>query len=87
VFIEEHEQSIGDGVFVVANDKYADPDMWFDLPSDRHSQGCNLSFADGHVQMWHWKSPKKFKYHQQPSANQADHEDLYRMKASIPANL
>ena len=27
---------------------------WWDMPSDRHGQGANLSFADGHVE--HWKS-------------------------------
>ena len=28
------------------------------MPSDRHSQGGNLSFADGHVEHWKWAVPK-----------------------------
>jgi prepilin-type N-terminal cleavage/methylation domain-containing protein/prepilin-type processing-associated H-X9-DG protein len=32
---------------------------WGDLPTDRHSQGCNLSFADGHQWPIHWKAPKE----------------------------
>jgi len=31
---------------------------WADRPTDRHSQGCNLSFADGHAQFHRWKAPK-----------------------------
>ncbi len=33
---------------------------WWDMPSDRHNQGANLSFADGHVEHWKWKTPKIF---------------------------
>jgi prepilin-type N-terminal cleavage/methylation domain-containing protein/prepilin-type processing-associated H-X9-DG protein len=36
------------------------PDVWWDMPSDRHNQGANLSFADGHVEHWKWKTPKIF---------------------------
>jgi prepilin-type processing-associated H-X9-DG protein/prepilin-type N-terminal cleavage/methylation domain-containing protein len=30
---------------------------WAHQPSDRHSSGCNLSFADGHVERYGWKAP------------------------------
>ena len=30
------------------------------MPADRHDQGGNLSFADGHVEHWQWKAPKVF---------------------------
>src|SRR5208337_1662735 len=30
---------------------------WWDVPGNRHNQGCNLSFADGHVERWKWKVP------------------------------
>ena len=33
-------------------------ELWGDRPTDRHSQGCNLSFADGHAQFHRWKAPK-----------------------------
>jgi prepilin-type N-terminal cleavage/methylation domain-containing protein/prepilin-type processing-associated H-X9-DG protein len=34
--------------------------VWWDMPSDRHNRGANLSFADGHVEHWKWKEPKIF---------------------------
>jgi prepilin-type processing-associated H-X9-DG protein len=27
------------------------------MPSNRHNQGANLSFADGHAEHWHWRTP------------------------------
>ena len=36
------------------------PNVWWDMPSDRHNQGANLSFVDGHVDHWKWKTPKTF---------------------------
>ncbi len=33
-------------------------DGWGGIPTDRHSQGGNLSFADGHVEFHRWKAPK-----------------------------
>lgn len=27
---------------------------FWDLPASRHNNGCNLSFADGHVEHWKW---------------------------------
>jgi prepilin-type processing-associated H-X9-DG protein/prepilin-type N-terminal cleavage/methylation domain-containing protein len=34
--------------------------IWWDMPANRHNQGANLSFADGHVEHWKWKVPKIF---------------------------
>ena len=34
--------------------------VWWDMPSDRHSQGANISFVDGHVEHWRWRVPKIF---------------------------
>ena len=34
--------------------------QWWDMPSDRHNRGANLSFADGHVEHWKWQVPKVF---------------------------
>jgi prepilin-type processing-associated H-X9-DG protein len=28
------------------------------MPTDRHNQAANLSFADGHVEHWKWLVPK-----------------------------
>jgi len=32
--------------------------LWWDMPADRHNQGANLSFADGHSERWKWVFPK-----------------------------
>ena len=63
VFIEEHENSRWESSFVVvlatAGFKAAStPETsWISIPADRHEQGCNLSFADGHAETWRWKDP------------------------------
>jgi prepilin-type N-terminal cleavage/methylation domain-containing protein/prepilin-type processing-associated H-X9-DG protein len=57
VFIDESEYTIQDADF-------GNPPVgifgqeWWDMPSDRHSRGANLSFADGHVAHWKWAVPK-----------------------------
>ena len=73
VFLDEHPDSIDDGVFFIhvpgdlgertsVNDPTANPTFhgahWMDMPADRHSQGCNLSCADGHAIRLKWFSPK-----------------------------
>ena len=68
VFIDENSDSIIDAQF--GNPPaYENWDVWWDLPSSRHNQGGNLSFADGHVQHWKWAVPKIFYDYVQPVAN------------------
>jgi prepilin-type N-terminal cleavage/methylation domain-containing protein/prepilin-type processing-associated H-X9-DG protein len=61
VFIEEHENSIWSGGFMVLpRDKFPlNGGAWSSTPSDRHMQGCNLTFVDGHLEYWKWMAPKK----------------------------
>jgi len=59
VFIDESALTIQDAEF--GNPPVGSPyfeQEWWDMPSDRHSQGANLSFADGHVEHWKWAVPK-----------------------------
>jgi prepilin-type N-terminal cleavage/methylation domain-containing protein/prepilin-type processing-associated H-X9-DG protein len=66
VFIEEHENSRWESSFIVVPTvnpgsfkAAATPETsWISIPADRHGQGCNLSFADGHIEYWKWYSPK-----------------------------
>jgi prepilin-type processing-associated H-X9-DG protein len=58
VFIDEHPDTMLDSQFGNPAKLPFYFDMWFDKPADRHSQGCNLSFADGHAEHWRWKVPK-----------------------------
>ncbi len=65
VFIEEHESSRWLSSFLVpaprksaAEISAASSAVWYSTPSDRHAQGCNISFADGHFEYWRWLAPK-----------------------------
>jgi prepilin-type processing-associated H-X9-DG protein len=82
VFLDELEQSIDDGIFAVSFG-----DWWFELPADRHNQGCNLSFVDGHAEYHRWQAPKRFKKYLQPVASgdgDKDRRDLYWLQEGIP---
>jgi prepilin-type N-terminal cleavage/methylation domain-containing protein/prepilin-type processing-associated H-X9-DG protein len=58
VFLDVNEDEIMDTEFgiPVAPD-YWSQGYWWDVPGNRHNQGGNLSFADGHVEHWKWKVP------------------------------
>jgi prepilin-type N-terminal cleavage/methylation domain-containing protein/prepilin-type processing-associated H-X9-DG protein len=85
VFIDEHEQSIASGCFCIGQPS-DDPDAlwWLSTPADRHQQGCNLSFLDGHVEHWKWKAPKIYKGFDVPAAPGGDTDDLKRLLKAVP---
>jgi prepilin-type N-terminal cleavage/methylation domain-containing protein/prepilin-type processing-associated H-X9-DG protein len=64
VFIDTHEQDISDSHFGIPPPGWFPyllrHETWWNLPANRHSQGANLSFADGHVERWRWKHPKQY---------------------------
>ncbi len=51
VFLDEHPDSINDGLFNVAMDSTA----WDDVPASYHNNACGFSFADGHSEIKKWK--------------------------------
>lgn len=53
VFIDENEDSVGDGCFGI-HPKSSGQNTWWNLPASRHDKGCTFSFADGHVEYWKW---------------------------------
>jgi len=57
VFIDENEATLYDTQFGYAMPNYS-YGSWFDMPANRHIQGANISFADGHVEYWRWRVPK-----------------------------
>ena len=87
-FLDEHPESIDDGAFMCYDRiHWTEPDAepvfktWWEMPADRHNRGCNLSFADGHVEHWRWKWPKVFEEYDQRPANDFDTADLQQLQA------
>ena len=61
VFIDERIDTINDGAFSMQWDFDKNkPDKWMirDKPSTAHRGGCNLVFADGHVETHRWTDPR-----------------------------
>jgi prepilin-type processing-associated H-X9-DG protein len=86
VFIEEHENSIwGGGFMVLPREKFGvNAGAWSSTPSDRHMQGCNLSFVDGHLEYWKWLAPKKANLSNKLISQPKELRDLRRMQESVP---
>jgi prepilin-type processing-associated H-X9-DG protein len=83
VLIDTHEEDIWDGTFgIFPPDSYWS-DYWLDWPADRHLQGANLSFADGHVEHWRWKAPKHFAGQWWPAESNDDLDDLHRLEQCV----
>jgi prepilin-type N-terminal cleavage/methylation domain-containing protein/prepilin-type processing-associated H-X9-DG protein len=58
VFAQEAESTLSDGCFAMYPMDYASPiQSWFNVPANRHDNGEDFSFADGHVEYWHWLNP------------------------------
>jgi len=86
VFIDENEDTLLDAQFGMPTDYYDGTTMWWDMPSNRHSQGANLSFSDGHVEHWRWQVPKLFQVLVQP-VPPAELPDYQRLRASVKQNM
>ncbi len=86
VLIEEHELSPWNGAFMIgpAEAKAGSPLQISSLPAERHWDGCNLSFADGHVEYWKWLRPEKYPLKQLLIPQSHDVNDLRHLQNSIP---
>lgn len=82
VFIDTDEDGIRGSHFMTFPNGFIGRDLWGDLPSDRHSQGANVSFADGHVDFWKWKTPKTWKQFGQ-IVSDAEKPDYIRLQRSV----
>lgn len=86
VFIDEHADTMYDALFGMPTDFYDGSQTWWDLPANRHSQGANLSFADGHVEHWKWSAPKIFRSWIQP-VQPEEMPDWRRIKALMKQTM
>ena len=87
VFIEEHESSVwADGFQVLPKEGTGlSGATWNSTPSDRHEQGCNLSFADGHIEYWKWYSGKSENLENHLTSTTRELYDLRRLQMALPA--
>jgi prepilin-type N-terminal cleavage/methylation domain-containing protein/prepilin-type processing-associated H-X9-DG protein len=77
VFLDENPLSINDsmcGIVITGN-------SWWDFPAVWHSQGCNFSFADGHVEHWRWQDSRTLSV--VSGSVTPNNPDLERLQASI----
>ena len=83
VFLEEHENSIEDGVFGLNR---SGVNSWANMPSDRHNRGANFSYADGHSQRLKWLWPKRcgILEYAKGYVNNKYLQDLRRLQETIP---
>jgi len=61
VLVDEREDSINDGYFVVDMLGYPDkPASWriVDYPAFYHNGACGFSFADGHAEIKRWRDQR-----------------------------
>ncbi len=98
VFIEENEKSIQQSAFGInAPDELTMFDSslwtWISFPATRHKNSGILSFADGHVERWHWREPNTVRISQlndwivvKPGVPDGD-RDLSRFFKAIPEKV
>jgi prepilin-type processing-associated H-X9-DG protein len=96
VFIEEHESSAWLSSFIVppaptkGRIQAASSAVWLSTPADRHDQGCNISFADGHIEYWRWYAPKQASTALDPQlsstrpAGLSESRDFIRLQSCLP---
>lgn len=83
-FIDTHEDGIVDPTFGLYQPDTWWGEFWIDQPANRHNDGANLAFVDGHAEQWKWKSPKVFYTWGQFWRDNDDRDDLRRLQQHIP---
>jgi prepilin-type N-terminal cleavage/methylation domain-containing protein/prepilin-type processing-associated H-X9-DG protein len=87
MLIDTQEYDIWDATFGIFSRQNYYSGYWLDLAADRHSQGANLSFVDGHVEHWRWKAPKVFRGVWWPASSDGDLDDLHRLQDCTKSGL
>ena len=90
VFAQEAESSLDDGEFGCYPIAPVSSLLWWNLPGNRHNNGENFSFADGHVEYWKFRDSDVANYQNASSgagnggdfAATAPYDDLYKVEAA-----
>ncbi len=84
VFIDTDADEITDATFGVISLGDYFQNYWLDIPADRHNtRGCNITFADGHVETWKWKERKNGRIAGSAALSADDTDDLRRLQNCI----
>jgi len=85
-FLDASEDTIYGGAFWIWPPEHQYGDRWCVFqPSDRHSDGANLTFVDGHVDFHRWLSPKRINGgDNEPVADANDLKDLRWLQEGLP---
>jgi prepilin-type N-terminal cleavage/methylation domain-containing protein/prepilin-type processing-associated H-X9-DG protein len=81
IFIDENEGSIDNGSFLIVG---LGRWLWVNWPSLRHSRGGTLSFGDGHVEWWKWRTGALLFNGSYSSPTSSGDRDLQRLQEALP---
>jgi prepilin-type N-terminal cleavage/methylation domain-containing protein/prepilin-type processing-associated H-X9-DG protein len=70
VFMDESLNTVDDCFFIVQMG--SDVATWQNSPTARHNHGASLSFADGHEELWSWKSINDEQEDNEPATGDID---------------
>lgn len=79
VFLDESTKTLEDGYFAIQVDNR----VWQNDPSDRHNRGANLTFADGHSEIYKWLEPMTGKHTWDAPAQKPVDRDFDRIAKTI----
>ncbi|HEX8915008.1 MAG TPA: prepilin-type N-terminal cleavage/methylation domain-containing protein [Humisphaera sp.] len=79
VFIEEYDPR---GYNINSFWEPVTGDSFIDMPAAWHDDGCNLAFADGHAEYWHWEDVRTRNL-SSFGANTPNNPDLKRLQAAM----
>ena len=79
VFIDENSVTLEDGYCAIQ----VDARIWQNDPSARHSRGANITFADGHAQIFKWLEPLTGRHGSDAPAQKPTNRDFDRLAPTI----
>jgi len=87
VFLDEHPDSIDDGIFYIDPGATNGTGQFTELPSGEHGGACGVAFADGHSEIHKWKTSvtlRKVTYNNLQRVDVTQNEDLAWLARRTP---